>query len=306
MSQKFTVDVRFSRHFGTLESLSFWGEGVGGGLYIAAILVGIKSAAVLGIAFVLCAVIALLSHLGNPQRSWRASTRLATAWVSRGTVTIGGFLAVSVLYLATPYLWDVAALQRSLEVVSVGLAGLVIIYAGMLLRSMRAIRFWSGIYVPLSFGVHSLATGLVVVWVVTAVKPALEGSIAVPWVAAVAGLIAAAAVSLSYLAGIKRSEGVRASLGRLTRGDLRTQLFLGAGLMGIVIPALGVVGYGLMAAEMTEVEKLFLLAVVAISRLYGDFSFRNSIVLAGAYEPIVPSALRSAIIGSRAGVQRAG
>ena len=29
MSQKFTVDVRFSRHFGTLESLSFWGEGEG-------------------------------------------------------------------------------------------------------------------------------------------------------------------------------------------------------------------------------------------------------------------------------------
>ena len=306
MSQKFTVNVRFSKHFGTLESLSFWGEGVGGGLYIAAILFGVRSLATLGVVFVLSAVIALLAHLGNPQRSWRASTRVATAWVSRGTVTIGGFLVASVLYLTMYYYNGVVALQAILESVSIVLAILVIIYAGMLLRSMRAIRFWSSVYVPLSFGVHSVATGLVVVWAVAVFRPGMEINTTVSWVLAIAGLIATVAVSLFYLAGIERSEGVRASISRLTRGDLQTQLLLGAGLIGVLIPAVGVIGYTLMSTRVTHAEKMMLLAAVVFSRLYGDFSYRNSIVLAGAYEPIVPRALRGAIIGSRAAAQRAG
>lgn len=280
MSQKFNTGVRFNHGMGILETLSFVGEGVGAALFIAAYKTSQVPASVLGILFVVGAAVALRSHLGQPSRSFRAFTRLKTAWVSRGTLVIAGFLASSVGSIVAGYLPPLAVLKPLATAVALAFAVPVIIYAGMLLRSMRAIRLWRGIFVPMSFSTHSFATGLTVLWALALLTD--SNMTPLGWVlsAALAFLVLAAAAAAAHLVATESSEGTRASIGRLTHGNLRMQFFVSGGLVGIAVP---------FACLALGSQSLPLCLIAAAARLYGDFAYRHSIVVAGAYEPIMPS-----------------
>lgn len=277
MSQKYQTGVRFNHHLGVLETLSFLGEGVGAALYAIAVVTDQWLLAVLGILLVVGAVVSLLNHLGRPLRSWRAITRVGSSWVSRGTLFIGIFVALATLSVAVR-LVDLAALRGVLEVAALMVAVPVMIYAGMLLRSMRAIRLWRGPFVPLAFVTHSSATALTLAWALT---PLLGGSAAWLQPAAVVALILSAALSVMHLLRVERSEGVRASLERLFAGDQRMSLVGGGGVFGIAVPLLALAA---LAPGATPV-----MLAAALCRLYGDFAYRNAIVLAGAYEPVMPA-----------------
>jgi DMSO reductase anchor subunit len=280
MSTKYSTGVRFNHHMGVLESISFTGEGVGAALYVIAFVTGQWALGIVGILLVFGAVVALLNHLGVPLRSWRAITRVATSWVSRGTSMIGAFLAAATASILALYIAPLQALQPVLALLAVVFAIPVMIYAGMLLRSMRALRLWRGSFVPLSFIAHSIATACVLAWAVMH----LLGDAALPgWLQplALVSLVAAAVLSTMHLMLVERSVGVSASLERLLKGDLRNGLFIGAGLAGFIVPLVALVVWsgGAPAA---------LLVLVAAARLYGDFAYRNAIVIAAAYEPVMP------------------
>lgn len=295
MSQKFTTGVRFTEHFGALESLSFWGEGVGGGLYIAATVAGQLAVAALGVGFVFVAVVALLAHLGNPQRSWRAPARVASAWVSRGTLTISGFFGLAVLALGVPYLGNLGSLQTILTGASLAFAVLVMIYAGALLSSMKAIHLWRGIYLPLAFTAHSLTTGFIVVCAVASFSAGPVGHSGLLLSISLVGVLLCGAITGFHLTRIERSAGVHASLKRLLKGDLRRSFVWGAIGLGMVVPLIGLVAEHFI---LTTAVQTLVLAVVAVCRLYGDFAYRSSIVQAGAYEPIIPASLSKRIVGN--------
>lgn len=282
MSHNFTTGVRFNHHLGPQESLSFLGEGVGAALFVVAFFTGQWLLAGPGILFVIGAVVALLGHLGNPQRAWRAMRRVGASWVSRGTVFIGIFVGVAILSVAAGYL-GMTALQFPLAVVALVVAVPVMAYAGMLLRSMRAIRLWRGPFIPLAFVAHSLATALTLAW---ALMPLLAGAQAAPWLqpAAMVSLVVSALLSALHLLRAERSEGVRASFERLFSGDLRATFLVGGGVCGIVVPLV------IMAAlpVLTGAAATVLMLAAALCRLYGDFAYRNAVVLAGAYEPVMP------------------
>ena len=283
MSQRYSTGVRFSKQFGVLETISFWGEGVGAGLYIAATAAGQSVLVALGIVFVCAAVLALLAHLGKPRRSWRAVRKFRNAWVSRGTLVIGLFLIFAAIAFATDYTEFLKPFGPLLTVAALICSLPVIIYAGMLLRSMRAIRLWRSIFLPLSFASHSLATALILVWALSAF-----GASRIVWLtsSALVALLLCAALSVAYILRAEQTVGVRASLDRLFSGDLRLPFLWGAGLFGFAVP-LSV----LLVSEFTFTGYARLLAVFGgLCRLYGDFSYRDAIVRAGAYEPIVPSA----------------
>lgn len=281
MSQKYQTGVRFNHHLGPLETLSFMGEGVGASLYGIAVLTEQWWLAALGILFVLGAVIALLNHLGNPMRSWRAITRVATSWVSRGTLTMAVFLGVATLSVAAVYLESLAPYQSALANIALVLAVAVMFYAGMLLRSMRAIRLWRGPLVPLAFVAHSLATALILAWALMSV---VAGTVAWLQPAAVVALIASAALSAAHLLRAERSEGVRASFARLFTGDLRASFIFGGGVCGILVPLVALPAVAPLAGSGAAAVMI----AVVLCRLYGDFAYRNALVLAGAYEPVVP------------------
>ncbi|NMF96393.1 polysulfide reductase NrfD [Aromatoleum toluolicum] len=282
MSLKYQTGVRFNHHLGPQETLSFMGEGVGAALFAIAFFTGQWLLAGPGILFVIGAVVALLGHLGNPQRAWRAVTRVGTSWVSRGTLFIGVFAGLAILSVAAGYL-GMIALQGPLALAALVVAVPVMAYAGMLLRSMRAIRLWRGPFVPLAFVAHSLATALVLAW---AVMPLLAGAAAAPWLqpAAMVALVASALVSVLHLLRAERSVGVRASFERMFSGDLKTSFLVGACVCGIVVP---LVVMAVLSAFSGGAVTVLMLAV-ALCRLYGDFAYRNAVVLAGAYEPVMP------------------
>lgn len=282
MSHKYQTGVRFNHHLGSQESLSFLGEGVGAALFVVAFFTGQWLLAGPGILFVIGAVVALLGHLGNPQRAWRALTRIGTSWVSRGTLFISLFVGVAVLSVAAGYL-GMSALQGPLAIVALVVAFPVMAYAGMLLRSMRAIRLWRGPFLPLGFVAHSLATALTLAW---ALLPLLGGAQSAPWLqpAAMLAIVASALLSVLHLLRAERSEGVRASFERLFAGDLRATFLVGGGVCGIVVPLVIMAALPALAGALVTV----LMLAAALCRLYGDFAYRTAVVLAGAYEPVMP------------------
>lgn len=282
MSLKYQTGVRFNHHLGPQETLSFMGEGVGAALFAIAFFTGQWLLAGPGILFVIGAVVALLGHLGNPQRAWRAVTRVGTSWVSRGTLFIGVFAGLAILSVAAGYL-GMTALQGSLALAALVVAVPVMAYAGMLLRSMRAIRLWRGPFVPLAFVAHSLATALILAW---ALMPLLAGADVAPWLqpAAMVSLVVSALLSVLHLLRAERSVGVSASFERMFMGDLKTSFLVGGCVCGIVVP---LVVMAVLSAFTGGAVTVLMLAV-ALCRLYGDFAYRNAVVLAGAYEPVMP------------------
>lgn len=286
MSRDFSIGVRFIGHMGFLETISFLGEGVGAALYLFAIAGGLLPVAALGWLFVVMAVLALLAHLGQPLRAWRALARPGSAWVSRGVLVIGGFTGSAGAALLAHFIGVLQPLEQPLTLLATAFAVPVILYAGMLLRSMRAIRLWRGPFVPLAFCSHSLASGALLA---LALGTAITGDPArIGWMreCALVALVACALLSLLHLARAERSTGVRASIDRLSGGDLRGRLVWGAGVCGIAAPLVALLVAG---PDTPASSSAVVLLGAAVARLAGDYAYRSAIVLAGAYEPVVPA-----------------
>jgi len=277
----FTTGIRYIGHMGALEALSFFGEAAGGALFVLAIVAGLLSPAVLGIVLVGMAVVVLLAHLGRPTRAWRAISKPGTSWVSRGTLAISGFMAASVLsVLPTP-------LRSVTTVAALILAPLIILYGGMLLRSYRAIRFWRGPFLPLAFAAQGFATASTVMLALVAWFA--EGHAAWGWLPGLAltCLVLSAGFAAMHWMGTERSRGVQASKDRLLRGDLRGLFLWGAGVIGLIVPAVGIL-LVMAIADTNSTTIALVSAIVVVCRLWGDYAYRNSIIKAGAYEPMVP------------------
>lgn len=284
-----TGGVRFVEHMGFLDVWSFLGEGVGATLYILGVMSDSLLIMLLGIAFVGTAVIALTAHLGvRAHLAWRAVTKFKKSWVSRGTVFIGSFLAFSVISLITGFFPKMDSLQKPLMMTAVVLAVLVIIYAGMMLRSMKAVTIWHTFYLPTAFSLHSVATALVIFVALVESIGVGQSSIALSKQVVALCLLLSLFISIIYLLQIKRSAGVLASLDRLVKGMLHAKFVWGAGFVGIVFPLLALLVLWFLDDSLGK-SMTSLISVLAVGcRLYGDYSYRYCIVKSGAYEPVVP------------------
>jgi formate-dependent nitrite reductase membrane component NrfD len=300
MNQKYKTGVRFNHQFGILETISFVGEGVGAALYIVAVFEHQWPIAALGVAFVIAAGLALRAHLGKPTPGWRAFTRLSTSWVSRGTLVITGFLGLATLSIAAQLIGIHGPVLSMLVAVALVFAVLVILYAGMLLRSMRAIRFWRGPLLPASFSAHSWATALTIS---LALMPWLTDTLhREQWLlpAAAGCLLLCLVTSVAHLLRLEASAGTRASTSRLFHGDLRRRFIWGAVVFGAAVPLVGLTGCALLIPLDDAHGKAVVFTIIALLRLFGDFEYRQSIVVAGAFEPIVPTGSNRSMIPRRA------
>jgi len=283
----FTAGIRFNQELGLLEVLSFWGEGVGAATYLAAILSNNFLLATTGLLFVVFAVMALVAHLGKAGRSWRVPANLATAWVSRGSVIIAGFVGSGLIWSYLSYV-DVQGPYRLLAfLVSFAFAVLLMFYAGWLLGSMKAVKLWNGILFPVTFVSHSVTSGIVILACLN--RTVSDGSEFTLYVAqiALASLAISFVLTVMHLRRSGNSLAVYASLARLADGGLKV-IFLGAAIiLGLVVP------FFLIAAcawwrDIIAYEFAVTLAVVTVvSRLLGDLAYRYAVVRAGAYEPIL-------------------
>jgi molybdopterin-containing oxidoreductase family iron-sulfur binding subunit len=276
----FTTGIRYVGHMGALEALSFLGEAAGGALFILAVAAGLLPPAVLAIVLVGMAVAVLLAHLGKPMRAWRAVSKPGKSWVSRGTLAISGFVATAVLSLAP------TALRGPMTAAALVLAPVIMLYGGLLLRSYRAIRFWRGPFLPLAFAAQGVATaGALMLALVSWFADDHPASNWLPGLTLIALALSAVFAAMHWM-NVERSRGVQASKARLLEGDLRGLFVWGAGVGGLLIPALGLVL--IMTATDSVIVVALLSALVVVCRFWGDYAYRNSIIMAGAYEPMTP------------------
>jgi formate-dependent nitrite reductase membrane component NrfD len=289
-----TSRTRFVEHMGFLEVLSFFGEGVGAGLYILGVISNQPLVMLLGVVFVAIAVVALVAHLGSRAHlAWRAITKFKTSWVSRGSLFISLFMAFSVPGLMVSQIPILASLEKPLTILAFIFAPLVIIYAGMMLRSMKAVTLWRSYYLPVGFSSHSVASALILFWCYAQFAGLNKDIMSWLQPATIICLLLSAAIAILHLVNIPRSAGIEASLDRLFRGKLRTRLILGAGGLGIIVPLVLALLSWLAAAQLGQGTVMVLLAVAAVVRLFGDYAYRSAFVMAGAYEPIVPPPSRN-------------
>lgn len=279
---KYSTGVRFIQTFGKLEVWSFIGEGVGAVLYLVGAATGRLVLEILGVAFLMLAVLVLRAHLGQPTRGWRALTKVGNAWVSRGTLAIAIFTAAAAGSLACAYLDFLRPLEPLASAVAVVFAFPVIFYAAMMLRSMRAIHLWRGPFLPLGFPAHSAATGLTLAFAIAAVSG--EGFVSWLLPSALAALVVAALLTFLHIKTVEPSPGTQASLERLRSGSMRQCYRVGAWLMGIGVPLAA-----LLVVAATGAAPAILGIVAAAARFYGDYCYRLAIVTSGAYEPVWPS-----------------
>ncbi len=96
---RFTVGYKVQTIWGIAEALVFALEGVGATLVAVAVWQEQTVVLAAGIALMAAAVVLLVGHLGQPRNVWKAMRNLRQSWVSRGTLLIGGLIAMGLLQL---------------------------------------------------------------------------------------------------------------------------------------------------------------------------------------------------------------
>jgi len=286
MIEKFTTKQSTQGEWAWLLALYLFLGSLGGCLFLLFRIFRLPpSFAVASIGLVLLGAVAILLKLGSPQRAWRAISRPATSWISRGAVFVAGFFIFSCLSIAPSIAalswlpWnDGTALGDALGWVAAFFALLTMLYPGFVVSNSRAIPFWDTPLLPLLFFTYAALAAAGVVLIGASAAPSSLSQVAL----LAEGLIVVnAALSAVYLFAMSRAGGSAAeSVHRLNRAPLGAVYWIGVVAVGLIVPLAMLVG--LQAAAP--------LAGACIQ--IGALLFRYCVLKAGVY--YVPAALTPA------------
>lgn len=196
-----------------------------------------RPGAALGIALVLVGALLILADLGRPERFYLAVLRPRTSWESRGTLIVGAFGVLGLLHVASWLVagggWD-GLLAAPLALLALA----ILVYGGLLLRSLRAFALWTASW---QVGLY-VVSGLLAGGGVLALDAA--GSLSAAQARALAqggGLLAAlAALLLAGLLAWAHGHGTtsRAAAQELLAGPLAGHLWVGVVGIGLALPLL--------------------------------------------------------------------
>ncbi|MEW6443079.1 MAG: DmsC/YnfH family molybdoenzyme membrane anchor subunit [bacterium] len=284
MLNEFTVGFRNTEEeMDFMVPLSMSAEGVGSALFVLSFLFGSRAGALGGLALVCAGAAALFLHLGHPLRFWRVISKAPTAWISRGAVFTGGLIVIGILTLLLPRDSFTGVGVQALALLC---ALIVMIYTGLLYASMASVPFWSTALLPLSFLLHSLTSGAMVLMGFLSFSGARAADFPNQVAAAMALLLVSSALTWLCTQPAARSAAIEESIRRLTAGQLKVVFVRGAVLAGLVAPvALLALAYWI--APGARILSAMLLFVAMLSRLAGDMAFRSAVLRAGVYEPVI-------------------
>lgn len=250
--------------------------GVGGGLYIASVLVNWQTGLLIAVG--ITAILkggAHLLFLTRPLNFWRIFWRPQTSWISRGIYFVFLFIIFGLAYY---FVGGVA-----LRVISLFFAFCLIIYTGFVLLASRPIPFWNNPLLPILFVSVSLASGISLMETIQIFFPAQHISspeflkLAGPWFVGITAFLI-----LVYLVGnLFSSVAAKESVIYLAKGQLAPLFYAGVVFLGILLPLV------ILVLAYLEMLSSSALAVAGISELLGAFMLRYSILKAGIYLPIV-------------------
>lgn len=278
----FSTGYKIQRTWGFQESLIFFAEGVGATLAAASLWIGRPAGVWLGLALLAAGTLLLLTHLGHPEKFWRAFTMVRTSWISRGTVLLTGFFV-----LALAALWVQAASGRVPPVLS-GFLSLValgiLLYPGLFLSKSPSIPFWNSPLLPVLFLVQAITSGFSVLLLTFAwTLPSLSGAgpRAFLWVQLGALGLLLLMAGLYVHGMLHAGAAARESAQRLVRGELSRGFLVWGVVVGMLLPAV------LTALLLLDGGAGVLLALIgAAAKLAGDLLFRHHMIQAGMYDTV--------------------
>lgn len=283
VGSEFKLGYRRQDAWGWKIAIAFFFGDVGAGSFFISALYDFMPGMVLGwILTTFFKPAALLMHLGQPWRFWRAITNLKSAWISRGVfgaVLFGGFgflHMVNVQYHLLP-----SILGGLLFFLAMAGCFIVMIYLGYVLSHSPALSLWNTGLMPLI----SLTYGLM-------------GGVTMTILMGYNGFLATAPETLKLLKGVEifliaatfvmllsllhgaayHSDSGKVSVMMLLKGE-HAQHFLG------YVMLVGLVASGLLA-YFGPVEVVVLL-VVAIAELIGDLGLKILLFKSAVYAPPV-------------------
>ena len=201
-----------------------------------------KMGVILGAPLVLIGCLFLFFDLGRPTSSFRAISRLNKAWISRGTLILTLFIIVGAIQFGF-WIWpfhglaSLPSLFTFLNVLGGILGVLTVIYTGLLFDTTRSIPFWSTPILPLLFLVSGVSTGIFGSNLILILSGASNiANVALLSRIDVFIILFEGLVIFFYLHGMHEVTAARASVRRVTRGDLSASFWIGLVLVGLVIP----------------------------------------------------------------------
>ena len=289
------VNGQMQHHWSWLIAVYLFLGGIAGGAYVIAVINsflgdGLVLSTTIGlwIAFPALAIgtLFLMVDLGSPRHAVLAAMKPGTSWISRGTIVISVFMAISFIHLVLHQFTsfgDTAGDQTIMNILSVlGILFAVgtMAYTGILLGASKGIPFWRSGAVPVVFVISALVTGHFAVMLgvvlfgegIQVIEPlrvmALEAAI----------LVAVEVLAiLFFLQGALGQPDPRESAMRI----LRQRMFVfGYVILGLAVPLiLMVVAY---SSTGDAGSVLAIAAVGAALGLIGGLILRQAVLICGA------------------------
>lgn len=223
---------------------------------------------------------ALLMHLGQPWRFWRAIMNLKSAWISRGVfgaILFGGFGFIHMVQVKTQIL---PSFLGGL-VFFLAMAGcfIVMIYLGYVLSHSPALSLWNTGLMPIISLTYGLMGGVTMTILLGYNGFLAEAPETLKFLKGVEVLLIAATfvMLLSLLHGAAyHSDAGRVSVMMLLKGEY-AQYFLG------YVMLVGLIGTGLVAYF--GPVQITVLLLVAIAELIGDLGLKILLFKSAVYAP---------------------
>jgi sulfite dehydrogenase (quinone) subunit SoeC len=142
------------------------------------------------------------THLGHPERAWRALSQWRSSWLSREGVSALVTYAVAAPFALGWAVWQSAdGLWAVFALLAAAGAVVTVICTGMIYASLKTIHQWHTPWVPALFTAFALATGTV--WLAVVARLFNAGTAWVEWLA-MGALALAWALNASYWRAMRR------------------------------------------------------------------------------------------------------
>lgn len=271
----FRLGYRAQRHWDVPMAAAFFCGELGAGLFLVSMLCGLVPGMILGLLIKgIGKPFFHLSHMGVPEKSWRAILRPGRSWTSRGLIATIVFIGAGALHtvnVITPGAIPLGGLLPWLA----GGAGLVAItYQGFAMSQSTAIALWNTAMMPFSSLLYALTGGVVLTLLLS------DGRLADRLSYLAMALLLA---ELSMLAGLLYGAYHGAPGGRLS-AELLSRTRYAKWFHGLVLAAGIVLPFAaLWLGGGAPISRI----IAAAGMLAGFFAFRVLIFKAGLYEPVM-------------------
>lgn len=171
-------------------------------------------------------------HMSKKSKVTTMANNFGTAWIARGTVFTALFSLLGLIQLLVMYYAPgMTAFNLVLEVLTCLAAVGIIVYEVCLLASNRAIPFWQGAMVPVTFGLFAIVCGLTLVLGFNADAISLLG------VTIGLFVVLVLAIFFSLWAATKSNETSASSAKEVISGSQAGAFWIAGIIVGIVAPA---------------------------------------------------------------------